>query len=180
MLLKKLFTDFCSMSLHECFILLGSNMGDRGLFLQEARMQIAKKAGKILQISSIYETAAWGKESQPSFLNQVLVIETSLPPERLMQTLLAIENEMGRIREEKMGPRIIDIDILFYDDLVYKSNTLTIPHPLLHLRRFVLLPLSELNSSKNHPLLQQSVAQLLADCKDPLKAEKTKSFIHNH
>jgi 2-amino-4-hydroxy-6-hydroxymethyldihydropteridine diphosphokinase len=180
MLLKKLFTDFCSMSLHECFILLGSNMGDRSLLLEEARMQIAKKAGKILQTSGIYETAAWGKESQPSFLNQVLVVETSLNPELLMETLLKIENEMGRVREEKMGPRTIDIDILFYDDLVYNSDNLIIPHPLLQLRRFVLLPLSEIKPSKMHPLLMQSVEQLLVNCKDPLKVEKTEGFIHNH
>jgi 2-amino-4-hydroxy-6-hydroxymethyldihydropteridine diphosphokinase len=180
MLLKKLFTEFCRMSLHESFLLLGSNMGDRNLFLQEARMLIEKKAGAIRQTSGIYETAPWGIETQASFLNQVLVIETSLHPELLMQTLLSIENEMGRVREEKMGPRTIDIDILFYDDLIHNSNDLIIPHPLLHLRRFVLQPLSEINPSKKHPLLQQSIAQLLADCKDPLKAEKTKSFIHNH
>jgi 2-amino-4-hydroxy-6-hydroxymethyldihydropteridine diphosphokinase len=168
------------MPLHECFILLGSNMGDRSLLLEEARMQIAKKAGKILQSSGIYETAAWGKESQPSFLNQVLVIGTSLHPEPLMQTLLSIEVEMGRIREEKMGPRTIDIDILFYDELVHNSETLIVPHPLLQLRRFVLLPLSEINPSKMHPLLKQTIEHLLANCNDPLTVEKTESFIHNH
>jgi len=180
MLLKKLFTEFCCMSLHESFILLGSNMGDRSLLLKEARMQIAKKAGTILQTSGIYETAAWGKESQPSFLNQVLLIETPLHPEQLMQTLLSIEIEMGRVREEKMGPRTIDLDILFYDELVHNSDTLIVPHPLLQFRRFVLLPLSEINPSKIHPLLMQTVEQLLANCNDPLKVEKTEGFIHNH
>ena len=81
---------------------------------------------------------------------------------------------MGRIREKKMGPRTIDIDILFYDDLIYESESLVIPHPLLHLRRFVLLPLSEINPSKKHPQLTQTVKQLLSNCKDPLTAEKIK------
>jgi len=179
MLLKKLFTDFCSMSLHESFLLLGSNLGNRESFLQEARVQIEKKAGKILKASDLYETAAWGIETQPSFMNQVLVIETPLSPETLMATLLVIEAEMGRIRGEKMGPRTIDIDILFYDELVYDSVNLTIPHPLIHLRRFVLLPLSEINPLKNHPGLKKNIAELLTECKDPLNAEKLNSLTNN-
>lgn len=79
-----------------------------------------------------------------------------------------------------MGPRTIDIDILFYDELVHNSETLIVPHPLLQLRRFVLLPLSEINPSKMHPLLKQTIEHLLANCNDPLTVEKTESFIHNH
>jgi 2-amino-4-hydroxy-6-hydroxymethyldihydropteridine diphosphokinase len=167
------------MSLHECFLLLGSNLGDRLLHLQTAREQIKEKIGLICKSSGIYETAAWGIEEQPAFLNQVLVVETSLSPELLMQTLLAIEESMGRVREKKMGTRIIDIDILFYENLIYQSETLTIPHPLLHLRRFVLIPLSEINPSKNHPQFGKNISELLNVCKDPLKVEKIKSVIHN-
>ena len=97
-----------------------------------------------------------------------------------MQKLLTIETEMGRIRGEKMGPRTIDIDILFYNELVYDSVNLTIPHPRLHLRRFVLLPLSEINPLKHHPGLKKTITELLSECKDPLKAEKLNSVIHNH
>jgi 2-amino-4-hydroxy-6-hydroxymethyldihydropteridine diphosphokinase len=167
------------MSLNESFLLLGSNMGDRGLYLQEAKKQIAEKAGNIVVSSAKYETAAWGYETQPSFLNQVLVLHTPLSPETLMNTLLSIENGMGRIREKKMGPRIIDIDILFYNDLIIETDTLTIPHPLLHLRRFTLQPLAEINPLKTHPVLKQTVAQLLLDCPDALKAEKLDGLIHN-
>lgn len=162
------------MALHECYLLLGSNMGDRESYLNQARELIEQETGLIVKTSGIYETAPWGIETQPSFLNQVLIVETPLPPESLMQTLLSIENSMGRIREKKMGPRTIDIDILFYDDLFYESESLVIPHPLLHLRRFVLLPLSEINPSKKHPQLTQTVEQLLFNCKDPLTAEKIK------
>ena len=162
------------MAAHESYLLLGSNMGDRESYLQRARLLIEEKTGTILKTSGIYETAPWGIEIQPSFLNQVLVLETALSPESLMQSLLAIENSMGRIREKKMGPRTIDIDILFYDDLVYQSASLVVPHPHLHLRRFVLLPLSEINASKQHPQLAQTIEQLLNNCKDPLKAERIK------
>jgi len=167
------------MSLHECFLLLGSNLGDRNFYLLEAKKYLSEEAGIIQQTSGIYETAPWGFETQPSFLNQVLVLKTGLSPEILMQTLLAIENKMGRIRDEKMGPRTIDIDILLYDEIVYDSPTLSIPHPRLHMRRFVLLPLSEINASKNHPRLKQSVGQLLSACQDPLSVQKIDSVIHN-
>jgi len=165
--------------LNESFLLLGSNMGDRGLYLQEAKKQIEEKAGDIAASSAIYETAAWGYETQPSFLNQVLVLHTSLSPETLMNTLLSIESGMGRIREKKMGPRIIDIDILFYNDLIIETDSLTIPHPLLHLRRFTLQPLVEINPLKLHPVLKKTVEQLLLDCPDALKAEKLDGLIHN-
>lgn len=154
-------------------------MGDRSLYLQEAKLQIEEKAGKIHDTSAIYETAAWGIEAQPSFLNQVLVLYTTLSPHDLMSTLLSIEHALGRIREKKMGPRFIDIDILFYDDLIIKTDTLTIPHPLLHLRRFTLQPLAEINPQKIHPVLKQTAEQLLLNCPDTLKADKLDGLIHN-
>ena len=110
------------------------------------------RCGNISNESSIYETAAWGQTKQASFLNKVVVLQTKFSPDDLMKTLLQIEQELGRIRTEKYGPRTIDLDILFYDDLVYHSPIVTLPHPAIQDRRFVLTPLAEL-SSNTSPLV---------------------------
>lgn len=158
--------------MHTAFLLIGGNLGDRFRNLGAAARLIEEHCGDIISLSSIYETAAWGFTDQPPFLNQVLVLETALEPEVLMQELLDIEKELGRIREEKMGPRHIDIDILLLDDITWRSPSLTIPHPSLHLRRFALTPLNEVAATQKHPLLQKTIAELLTDCPDTLAVKK--------
>lgn len=160
------------MNQHRAFLLLGSNLGKRKQMLQAAEDAIAGHEIEIIQHSGLYETAAWGITDQPAFLNQVLEVETKQDPEALMQTLLEIEQSLGRERKERYGPRSIDIDILFFDTLVYHSSVVTIPHPALQERRFVLTPLAELAPDLIHPVFQQSVQELLLQCKDPLAVKK--------
>ena len=160
------------MTNHTVYLLLGSNQGNRQQYLQQAINFIAQQCGSIVRSSAIYQTAAWGKTDQPAFLNQVVELHTSMDPDACMHCLLGIENEMGRIRTERMGPRIIDIDLLFYDQLVYHSPVVHIPHPAIAQRRFVLTPMADLNPALVHPVLQQSIAQLLEKCTDPLPVAK--------
>lgn len=153
------------------YLLLGGNLGNRPLYLQQAREHINQQTGSIKRASRLYETAAWGKTDQPAFLNQVLEIETELSPEQVLQSINAIEQELGRVRFEHWGERVIDIDILFYEDLVLQTQRLTIPHPQLHNRRFTLLPLAEIAPSLLHPVLSQSINQLLESCADMLEVK---------
>lgn len=154
------------------FLLMGGNMGDRLAYLQQATKMIGETCGKIVQSSSIYQTAAWGIEEQAFFYNQVIVIETMLSPENLMRQLLQIESQMGRKRDRKMGPRIIDLDILLIDKLVISSGLLTLPHAALPFRRFALIPLCEIDPSLIHPVLQKTIQQLLDECTDVLDVQK--------
>jgi 2-amino-4-hydroxy-6-hydroxymethyldihydropteridine diphosphokinase len=151
---------------HTAALLLGSNVGDRPAYLEQAIKLITEKAGRLVANSSLFETAPWGNTAQRSFLNQGILIQTTLPPAELLQTLLDIEIELGRERIEKWGPRIIDIDILYYDQLVINKDHLKIPHPFLQERRFSLVPLHEISPGWVHPQLQKTVAQLLEDCQD--------------
>lgn len=151
------------------YLLLGGNLGDRTLYLQQARESIAAQVGTITKTSSLYETAAWGKTDQPAFLNQVLEAETILSPEDVLQTINQVEHDLGRIRTEHWGARVIDIDILFYGNLVQQTQRLTIPHPQLHLRRFTLLPLHEIAPDLVHPVLKQTINDLLESCPDKLE-----------
>ncbi len=159
-------------TMNTAYILLGGNMGDRTARLQEAATRVAAKAGTIVRASSFYETAAWGKTDQPDFLNQVIILHTTLLPAALMAVLLNIETAMGRIRTEKNAPRVIDIDILFYNREVIDSPGLHIPHPQLQHRRFVLVPLNELSPGLVHPVLHQRVSELLLSCTDTLNVKK--------
>ncbi|WP_266202233.1 2-amino-4-hydroxy-6-hydroxymethyldihydropteridine diphosphokinase [Pontibacter kalidii] len=151
------------------YLLLGGNLGDRILYLQQARESIQEQVGPITHSSKVYETAAWGKTDQPNFLNQVLEVQTELMPEEVLKRINQIEQELGRVRHEHWGARVIDIDILFYDSLVQQTQRLTIPHPQLHLRRFTLLPLAELAPELVHPVLGKSIHQLLQECRDELE-----------
>jgi 2-amino-4-hydroxy-6-hydroxymethyldihydropteridine diphosphokinase len=116
----------------------------------------------IVKSSSYYHTRPWGKTDQADFINAVVQVETELTPRELLELCLAIEKQMGRIRDEKWGPRIIDIDILCYGTQVLQEPNLTIPHPYLHERAFVLVPLNEIAPDYVHPVLQQRVAELTA------------------
>lgn len=120
----------------------------------------------------MYETAAWGNTKQAAFLNQVISIRTNLPPDDLMKKLLEIEQKLGRLRSEKYGPRTIDLDILFYDALIYHSAIVTLPHPAIQDRKFVLIPLAELSPGKIHPVYKKTIRTLLNECADQLAVIK--------
>lgn len=154
------------------YLLTGANLGDRERNLAEAREQISKNCGKIIKSSSLYETAAWGNTDQPAFLNQALQIETSYNARKLMRRILKVENMMGRVRKEKYGPRIIDIDILLFNDETHEYPLLRLPHPELPNRRFALVPLVELIPGHIHPVLQRTISELLLDCRDNLPVKK--------
>lgn len=158
--------------MNEVFLLTGGNIGDRMDYLQKAKKTVEKKCGRVLKQSSVYETAAWGMENQEAFLNQVLKIETLLRPDELLKSILQIEEELGRKRELKYGPRTIDIDILFFNDEIIDRPGLKIPHPQLQNRRFVLIPLNEIAPEKIHPIFQKNISQLLAECRDTLEVNK--------
>jgi len=150
------------------FLLLGSNLGDRLNNLTTARLLIEEKVGKIIHQSSVYRTEAWGKTDQPDFYNQVIQLQSVLLPEDLLASVLTIEKEMGRVRIEKWGTRVIDIDILFYNNSQISTYSLQVPHPEIQNRKFTLLPLDEIASDFIHPAFQKSIHQLLIECPDQL------------
>ena len=151
---------------NDVYLLLGSNLGDRLQVMQTARELIQKEIGEIHAVSSVYETAPWGVLDQPAFLNQVVKIQTELKAEEVLWIILEIEHELGRVRYERWGARVIDIDILYFRNLILDSARLTIPHPRLHERRFTLIPLAEIAPDYVHPILNRSSLQLLASCPD--------------
>lgn len=150
----------------EVYLLLGSNEGHRKQHLIQAAHQISVKCGNIIRRSGIYETEAWGMKEQSAFLNQALLLQTYLSPPGLLTRLKNIEREAGRLQTVHWGPRIIDIDILFYGADIIDLPQLKVPHPYLHQRRFTLEPLVEIAPELNHPLLKQSVRELLKVCPD--------------
>ena len=160
------------MSKNKAYLLIGGNIGDRLMALSNARLAIEDNCGKIIKKSSIYETAAWGNEDQAAFLNQAVEIETDDTAEELLKNILQSEESLGRKRELQYGPRIIDIDILFFNDDIIQHDGLKIPHPRMQYRRFVLVPLNEIASTMTHPVLQKSVRVLLHECTDPLAVNK--------
>lgn len=153
--------------MHQAYLLLGSNQGDRTSYLNQAR-EALKSLGTIRQCSRCYETAAWGLTTQPAFLNQALLLETNLEPLVLLESILQIEKNLGRERKERYGPRTIDIDILLYNDLILQHERLTIPHPELANRRFALTALAEIAGNAVHPVFERSMNDLLNQCPDPL------------
>ncbi|MFN8357932.1 MAG: 2-amino-4-hydroxy-6-hydroxymethyldihydropteridine diphosphokinase [Spirosomataceae bacterium] len=150
----------------EAYFLLGSNLGDRVLLLQQARALLQQKTGAIVRQSAIYETAAWGFTDQPAFLNQVVVIQTNLHPTELLKQIRYTEEALGRVRYEKWGSRLIDVDLLYYGDLAMQSPDLVVPHPFIQERRFTLVPLVEVAPGLMHPLLRLTNQQLLTACSD--------------
>lgn len=147
-------------------------MGNKVKNLERVRELLVSNRVAIKRESSIYETAAWGIEDQASFLNQVLEIDTSRTPDKLLELMNSIENEMGRVRKEKWGERLIDIDLLYFGDQVVSSDVLTVPHPEIQNRRFTLLPLAEIVAEGIHPLLQKSQSELLDICEDNLEVKR--------
>jgi 2-amino-4-hydroxy-6-hydroxymethyldihydropteridine diphosphokinase len=158
--------------MNKAYLLTGGNEGDRYLNMQQARTNIEHICGQLLQVSSLYETAPWGKPDQADFLNQVLLIETKWSPRELLKAILQIEEKGGRIRTVKNAPRTIDIDILFYDQLIIEEPGLSIPHPRIADRRFVLEPLNEISPGFEHPVLHKTIHQLLLECTDELAVKK--------
>ena len=157
------------------FLLLGTNMGDRRKNLSDGLWAIEARAGSIRKRSSIYETAPWGKTDQAAFYNQAVQISTFLSPRDLLEQLLQIESTMGRLRNERWGERIIDIDILLYGSEVIESEFITIPHPQLPSRKFALAPLAEIADDLIHPKLFQTIHELLKNCEDELEVKRVRS-----
>jgi 2-amino-4-hydroxy-6-hydroxymethyldihydropteridine pyrophosphokinase len=145
----------------QVYLGLGSNLGDRAGYLRRARENLAPELN-LLRASSVYETPPWGYTNQPAFLNQVVEVQTDLEPEALLVKLKGIESELGRVKNFRYGPRCIDLDILFYENRVYQSERLTIPHPALAERAFVLVPMNELAPNFVHPLQHKPISELLA------------------
>lgn len=143
------------------YLALGSNVGKRAAHLQTALAGMPPKVRPLVQ-SPIYETPPWGYTEQPAFLNMVIQAETELPPLELLKFLKDLEVEVGRTPSFRYGPRQIDLDILFYDDLVLETPELSLPHPRLHERAFVLVPLADVAPNLRHPLLNQTIAEMLS------------------
>ncbi|MFD2871148.1 2-amino-4-hydroxy-6-hydroxymethyldihydropteridine diphosphokinase [Mucilaginibacter ximonensis] len=158
--------------MNNVFLLLGSNLGDRKEYLQQAIMHISYDISPDIRISSVYETESWGKTDEPDYLNMVIEVKTSLPAQTVLERILNIEKVMGRVREEKWGSRTIDIDILYYNAEVIDVPGLHIPHPQLHNRKFTLAPLVELAPDFIHPVLKKSNLQLKIELRDGLIVKK--------
>ncbi|OQA02288.1 MAG: Bifunctional folate synthesis protein [Bacteroidetes bacterium ADurb.Bin408] len=154
--------------MHTVYFLLGSNLGDCTLNLKQAVEEISKHIGLLLKVSSVYKSAPWGFDSSHEFLNQVVCAETALSPEALLKNTQAIEKRMGRVKtRDTYEERLIDIDILFYDDTIVEENHLKVPHPLLAYRRFTLIPLQEIAPNLKHPVTQLTISEILENCTDP-------------
>lgn len=163
-----------------CFC-LGSNVGDRAAYLKNSLVLLAENFGKACKMSSVYETEPWGVNKHKDYLNMVATFETELSPEKVFMITSSIEKKLGRRRRSgKTDPRTIDIDILFYDNLIINTNDLIIPHPRITSRRFVLQPLAEIMAHFVHPVSGQTIAELFSQCSDNSLVVKTKINLFLH
>jgi len=154
------------------YLQTGSNQGDRKRNLRLANQYIEEQIGPIVQASGLYETEAWGVTDQPDFINQVVEVHSKLEPEDILEAIEQIENQLGRIKTRHWGERIIDIDILMYNDLVLNTEQLTIPHPEIQNRNFVLIPFMEIAAELEHPVLHETIENLYWKSKDPMEVIK--------
>ena len=155
--------------MERCYILFGSNMGDKDAIFAQACLFINNRCGDVVEVSSAYESEPWGFEAEEWFLNRVIVVDTELTPEELLMQLLDIERELGRIRHPETpgyASRTADLDILYYGDRVIHTDRLTVPHPRLHLRRFALAPMCEVEPELVHPVFGVTQEELLQRCPD--------------
>lgn len=155
------------------FLSLGGNLGNTREIFEGAYPHIEKKIGKIAVYSSIYQTEAWGPIPQADFLNQVLLVSTSLKPEACLTELLEIERQFGRERKERWGPRTLDLDILFYGDVIIAAPDLSIPHPRIAERKFILTPLAEIAPLFEDPIAKKSMVTLLKECTDESQVNRS-------
>ena len=162
---------------HQVVLSLGSNLGDRQLFIETAIALLHKKVGTVIKVSGLYETPPWGFDSLP-FYNCALVIHTSKSAEKILSLALQIETEIGRVRSEEEGyqKRIIDIDVIAFDDQIVKTESLKIPHPHMHNRLFVLIPMRDLNLDWRHPILQKFLPELVLLAEDKSKCKFVKEL----
>ena len=161
--------------MEKCYVLFGSNMGDKNQIFAQACQLINERCGHIVKVSSAYESEPWGFKAKEWFLNQLIIVETELEPEEMMRQLLEIEAELGRVRHpevEGYTSRTVDLDILYYGSRIVLTDSLTIPHPRLHERRFALLPLCELVPQFVHPAFNLTQTELLRRCFDFSEVKK--------
>jgi len=154
--------------MNKIFLITGGNIGNRKKNLETAATLIQDQIGTIVKSSKIYETDAWGITDQPAFYNQVHIVESNFSAKEILNKILNIEEKMGRVRTVKNAARIIDIDILFFNNEIINKPNLNVPHPQIINRRFVLMPLNELAPEMIHPVFKKSIHQLLVNCKDEL------------
>lgn len=159
--------------MHSVFLLTGSNLGNRNEQLSNAILELEAHVGTIVHSSSVFETEAWGKEGLPPHLNQAILIKTSLEPLALLQSIHTIEERLGRVRQEKWGVRVIDIDIIYFDDQIIDLPQLIVPHPLLQERNFVLAPLCQIAPDFLHPVFLKTNMELLQQSQDNMKVKIT-------
>ena len=159
------------LEIENIFLGLGSNQGDRELNLKNSIKLLNSRVGKVLNTSEIYESEPWGVKNQNYFLNQVIEIETRIDPNDLLNICKNIEYDMGRKPEIRWGKRVIDIDILYYQSKVINQENLKIPHKLMHERKFVMIPLNDLNENHLHPILKITNKEILNKCIDSCKVK---------
>ena len=158
--------------MNTAYIITGSNIGNAAHNLLLAKQAIIIQCGEVILQSHLYQTAAWGNTLQPDYVNQVLVVKTMLTPQQLLATVLGIEQQMGRVRTTLYAARIIDIDILFYNNQIINEPNLVVPHAQLQHRQFVLTPLTEIVPNKIHPVLHLPIKTLQKNCMDLLLVTK--------
>jgi 2-amino-4-hydroxy-6-hydroxymethyldihydropteridine diphosphokinase len=153
------------------YLLIGGNLGDRSGYLNEAISKIASLCGSIKQLSAVYESEAWGDLNQPNYLNQAIELHTELNAHDLLKSTQLIEQALGRVRDKEFGSRTLDIDILYFNDSIIQDTLLTIPHPRISERQFVLIPMNEIAKMLYDPVLKMTIHEILSVCKDKLSVD---------